>query len=83
MADLPIEELLPRAGYSMYKLVSMAASRALELSDGKKCLAENSTTEKFTTMALEEIAQGKIEIKGTTNGTALKEAAQGKPQEEE
>ena len=75
MADLPIEELLPKAGYSMYKLVSMAAKRALELSDGRRCLAENSTTEKFTTMALEEIFQGKIEVKGASNKPT--------PQEEE
>jgi len=62
MADLPIEELLPKANHSIYTLVSMAATRALELSEGRRCLAENSTSEKFTTMALEEIAQGKIEI---------------------
>ena len=60
MSDLPIEELLPRANYSIYKLVSMASKRALELSDGKRCLAENIDTEKFTTMALHEIAQGRI-----------------------
>lgn len=64
MSDIPIEELLPRSNYSMYKLVSMASVRALELSDGKRCLAEGINTEKFTTMALHEIAQGKIEIKG-------------------
>ena len=70
MADLPIENLLPRAGHSIYKLFSFAANRALELSDGKRCLAENSNTEKFTTMALEEIAQGKIEVKGISSGKA-------------
>jgi DNA-directed RNA polymerase omega subunit len=63
MSDVPIERLLPRANNSIYKLVSMAAARALELSDGKRCLAENIDTEKFTTMALQEILQGKIEIK--------------------
>jgi len=83
MADLPIEELLPKANYSIYKLVSMAAVRALELSDGRRCLAENINTEKFTTMALEEIAQGKIEVKGATGGKALKEEVQEEPQEED
>jgi len=63
MADLPIEKLLPRANYSIYTLVSMAATRALELSDGKRCLVENPSSEKLTTMALEEIAMGKIETK--------------------
>jgi len=58
--DLPIEDLLPRSNYSMYALVSMAAARALELSDGKRCLVENPSSEKLTTQALQEIAQGKI-----------------------
>ena len=66
MPDLPIEQLLPRANYSIYTLVRMASQRALELSDGKRCLADNSTTEKFTTMALEEIAQGKVELKSVS-----------------
>ena len=61
MADLPIEDLLPRANYSVYKLVSLASARALELSEGRRCLIENPSSEKLTTRALEEIAQGKIE----------------------
>lgn len=61
MADLPIEDLLPRSNYSIYTLVTMASARALELSDGKRCLIENPSSEKLTTRALEEIAQGKIE----------------------
>ncbi|MCK5014622.1 MAG: DNA-directed RNA polymerase subunit omega [Candidatus Omnitrophica bacterium] len=83
MTDVPIEELLPRAGYSIYKLVSMAATRALDLSDGRRCLAENIKTEKFTTMALEEIAQGKIKLKEVSDGKALKEKVQENPQEED
>jgi len=63
MAQIPIEDLLPRANYSMYSLVTMAAARALELSDGKRCLIENPSSEKLTTRALEEILQGKIETK--------------------
>lgn len=73
MADLPLEELLPRANNSVYSLVTMAAARALELSDGKRCLVDSSS-EKLTTMALEEIAQGKIESK---------EASENKPADEE
>jgi len=61
--DIPIENLLPKSNYSMYSLVSMAAARALELSDGKRCLIENPSSEKLTTRALEEILQGKIETK--------------------
>jgi DNA-directed RNA polymerase omega subunit len=82
MTDLPIEQLLPRAKYSIYKLVSMAAARAVELSEGKRCLAENINTEKFTTMALQEILQGKIEIKeAKTSKSATNEPAE-EPKEE-
>ncbi len=73
MPDVPIEELLPRAKHSIYKLVRMASIRALELSDGKRCLAEDTTTEKFTTMALEEIAQGKVELKGAESSGPVEE----------
>lgn len=83
MSDIPIEELLPRANYSIYKLVSMASKRALELSDGKRCLAENIDTEKFTTMALHEIAQGKIEIKGEGAARPPQEKDPGETEEED
>ena len=35
-----IEDLLPKAGNSVYKLVRVAADRAIELADGKKKLIE-------------------------------------------
>ena len=63
MGYQPIEELLPRAGGSVYRLVRMAAKRALELSDGKPCLIEKPSSDKFTTMALEEIRKGKVMCK--------------------
>lgn len=63
MAEIPIEDLLPKANYSIYKLVSLAATRALELSEGKRCLVDRPSSEKLTTMALEEIAQGKVMTK--------------------
>ena len=59
----PLEELLPKADWSIYRLVRMAAKRALELSDGRKCLVENPASDKFTTQALEEIRQSKVECK--------------------
>ena len=88
MADLPIEKLLPRADYSIYKLVSMASIRALELSEGKKCLIKNPSSEKFTTMALEEIAQGKIGLKEAsgirgTQEKAPEETPEETPEEED
>ena len=76
MAQIPIEDLLPRANYSMYSLVTMAAARALELSDGKRCLIENPSSEKLTTQALEEIMQGKIETKEAADIRAANEKAQ-------
>ena len=74
--NLPIEDLLPKSNYSMYALVSMAAARALELSDGKRCLVENPSSEKLTTQALQEIAQGKIETKEAADIRAANEKAQ-------
>ena len=73
MADLPIEDLLPRSNYSMYTLVAMASNRALELSDGKRCLVENPSSEKLTTRALEEIFLGKIESKEAAESRETKE----------
>ena len=70
MVKFPIEELLPRANHSIYTLVSMAAARALELSDGKRCLIDNPSSEKMTSMALEEISEGKIECKTTAERRA-------------
>jgi len=74
--DVNIEDLLPRSNYSMYALVSMAAARALELSDGKRCLIENPSSEKLTTQALLEIAQGKIETKEAADIRAASEKSQ-------
>lgn len=62
MAHQPIEELLPKSGYSVYRLVRMAAERALELADGKPALIKKSGSDKLTSIALEEIYQGKLEF---------------------
>lgn len=55
-----LEDLLPKANMSIYGLVRLAARRALELSDGKKCLSDMPLSEKATTKALEEIYEGKV-----------------------
>ncbi|MBU0468659.1 MAG: DNA-directed RNA polymerase subunit omega [Candidatus Omnitrophica bacterium] len=57
-----VEKLLPRSNWSIYKLSRMAATRALELADGKRKLVDL-TTDKLTSIALQEIAEGKIELK--------------------
>lgn len=58
-----IEDLLPKAGNSIYKLVRLAADRAIELADGKKKLIEISAAAKTTTVALEEIKAGRVVLK--------------------
>ena len=62
MAQVPIEDLLKRCG-SIYRLVILAAKRAKELSEGSPPLVE-SHHRKATSVALEEILQGKVLYKG-------------------
>ena len=73
MGYQPIEELLPRAGGSIYRLVRMASNRALELSDGKPCLIQKPSSDKVTTMALEEIRRGKVMCKDVADVVPAKE----------
>ena len=63
MAYQPIEDLLSKAGGSVYRLARMAANRALELSEGKVPLIETPDSDKHTTTALEEIRQGKVSFR--------------------
>lgn len=58
MAYVEIERLLEKVG-SLYKLVTLASRRVLELSEGAQPLVE--TDEKDpSAIALKEIAEGKI-----------------------
>lgn len=61
MAYIDREELLKQID-SVYKLVILASRRALELNEGKPKLIDTSS-EKVSTVALEEIAQGKLKYK--------------------
>lgn len=63
MGYQPLEKLLPKANYSIYKLVCMAAKRAKELADGSPNLIEISASAKTATIALEEILAGKVVMK--------------------
>ena len=56
----PLEDLLPKTDYSIYKLVRMASNRAIELADGKPRLIETPSLMKTTTIALEEIQNAKV-----------------------
>jgi DNA-directed RNA polymerase omega subunit len=64
MAYQPIEKLLPRANNSIYKLVLIAAKRAMELADGAQKLIDFPSSPKTTTIALDEVLAGKVELKG-------------------
>ncbi len=57
-----MEKLLERVG-SMYKLVNLAARRALELSEGSPKLVEAGPKEKPALIALREAIEGKITLK--------------------
>ena len=56
--SISTDELLKQCG-SMYKLVILAAKRAKELSEGAPALVETAHR-KCTSVALEEIVQGKV-----------------------
>ena len=59
---VPLEKLFEKTG-SMYKLVILAARRALELNDGAPSLMGVDSKKKAPLVALEEIVAGKIAIK--------------------
>ena len=59
MSYLPIDKLLETTKGSVYKLVLLASKRAIELNGGAPKLIE-SDLEKFSSLALEEIRQGKV-----------------------
>ena len=64
MGYIPIEELLDKADNSVYKLVMLAARRTLELAEGQPKLIPVDPSTKPAGIALEEIAEGMVRIKG-------------------
>ncbi|MCM8765621.1 MAG: DNA-directed RNA polymerase subunit omega [Candidatus Omnitrophica bacterium] len=61
MAYIPLEKVLKNVG-SIYKAVNLASKRAIELNEGAPKLV-NVNSAKLSTIALEEIMQGKIKYK--------------------
>lgn len=61
MAYMPVGKIFKDAG-SIFKLTILAARRAVELNNGANKLITTSTS-KFTTIALEEIAAGRVKYK--------------------
>jgi len=83
MGYQPLEEMLPKADYSIYKLVRMAANRAIEITDGRKKLVEVPNVEKSTTIALEEILAGKVVLKDVADKFKPEEKPEQKKQKKE
>jgi len=63
MSYIPLEKLIDKTGYSIYTLVVLASKRALEIAEGAPVLVEKKDNSKPGSLALEEIAQGKIKLK--------------------
>jgi DNA-directed RNA polymerase omega subunit len=60
---VPLEDLIDKTGYSIYKLVVLAAKRALEIAAGQPKLVDVDASFKPSAVALIEIASGKIVYK--------------------
>lgn len=60
MAYVELERLLDKTDYSIYKLAILASKRALEIAEGQPKLVSMNLNTKPSSVALEEIAQGKI-----------------------
>ncbi|MFC1657797.1 DNA-directed RNA polymerase subunit omega [Candidatus Omnitrophota bacterium] len=63
MGYIPIEQLLDKTDNSIYKLVILAAKRTLEIAEGKPRLVEGNSSLKPSSVALAEIAEGKVSLK--------------------
>ena len=59
---IDVEKLLEKTG-SVYKLVIIAAKRALELSEGSPRLVEAGAKEKPALVALREMVAGKVSLR--------------------
>ena len=73
MAYQPLEELLPKASMSIYRLVRLASMRAEELATTGVKLVQAPADQKLTTTALDEIRAGKVVEKGSDIFTDSKE----------
>ena len=73
MAYQPLEELLPKAGMSVYRLVRLASMRATELATTGVKLVQAPADQKLATTALDEIRAGKVVEKGLDIFAAYKD----------
>lgn len=63
MKNIYLEDLLNKTDSSIYKVVILATKRALEIAAGAPGLVEADANSKPTTIALREIAEGKVKFK--------------------
>ena len=63
MTYVEVEQLLDKSEGSIYKLVILASNRALEIAEGQPKLVAANPSVKPSTVALYEIAQGKVKAK--------------------
>jgi len=61
--DIPLATMLPGAGGNIFCLARIAMVRALQIHEGSKPLVEHNVDDKVTSIALREIAQGKVIFK--------------------
>ena len=61
--DITLEKLLDKSNNSIYKLVILASKRALEIAEGQPKLVDANSATKPSTVALYEIASGKVQSK--------------------
>jgi DNA-directed RNA polymerase omega subunit len=62
MSYVPLEKLIDKSNGSMYKLCVFVARRALELAEGAARLIDAPADIKVTTLAMQEIAEGKVSM---------------------
>lgn len=63
MTYVPLELMLDKTDYSIYKLVTLAAKRAMEIAEGQPKLVDVDKSVKPSTVALLEIASNKVTYK--------------------
>lgn len=61
--SVALENLLDKSDNSIYKLVILAAKRALEIAEGQPKLVQANSSLKPSTIALHEIAENKVRYK--------------------
>lgn len=65
MHYVPLEKMLDKTDNSIYKLVVLASKRALEIAEGQPKLVDTQPSVNPATVALYEIAAGKVTCKKT------------------